>query len=43
MLNSIGGSLSHLACSDDEEDGEDEEEEADTELGKPSKVDETCR
>jgi len=41
MLNAIGDSLSDLASSDDEEDGEDEDhDEEDTELGKLSEHDE---
>ena len=41
MLNAIGDSLSNLASSDDEEDGEDEvDDEEDTELGKLSEDDE---
>jgi len=41
MLNTIGDSLSDLACSKDEQDGEDEEyDEEDTELGKLSDDDE---
>jgi len=41
MLNAIGESLSDLACSDDEEDGEHEEDdEEDSELGKLSEDDE---
>ena len=41
MLNAIRGSLSDLASSEDEENGEDEDDdEEDTELGKPSEDDE---
>ena len=40
MLNAIGDSLSDLACSDNEEDGEDEDIEDDTELGELSEDDE---
>jgi hypothetical protein len=40
MLNAVGNSLSHLASSNDEEDGEDEKEEELTELGKLSEDDE---
>jgi len=41
MLNAIGDSLSNLASSDNKQDGEDEEDdEADTELGKLSDDDE---
>jgi len=37
MLNALGDSVSDLACSDNEQDGEDkEDEEEDTELGKLS-------
>ena len=42
MLNAIGDSLSDLASSDDEEDGEDDNDaEEDTGHGKRSKDDET--
>jgi hypothetical protein len=40
MLNAVGDSLSDLASSDDEKDGEHKEEENDTELGKLSEDDE---
>jgi hypothetical protein len=40
MLNAFGDSLSDLASSDDEKDGEHKEEEHDTELGKLSEDDE---
>ena len=41
MLNAIGGNLSDLASSQDEEDGEEEDnDDEDTELGKLSEDDE---
>jgi hypothetical protein len=40
MLNFIGESLTDIASSDDEEDGEDQDDEEDTELGKLSEDDE---
>jgi len=43
MLTTIGDSLRHRACSDDEQSGEDREDyEEDTELGKLSGDSETC-
>jgi len=40
MLNAVGDSLSDLASSEDEEDGENQEDEKETELGKLSEDDE---
>jgi len=41
MLNAIGDSPSNLACSDHEQDGEDEDDEEDTERGKLSEDNES--